>query len=58
MLALFVGTAMDSGVRLQRYIIQEWSDIYGIKLFNSGEGARLVAVVACLLLAAPLAQVE
>jgi carbon starvation protein len=49
---------MDSGVRLQRYIIQEWSDIYGIKLFNSGEVARLVAVVACLLLAAPLAQVE
>jgi len=51
MLALFAGTTMDSGVRLQRYIIQEWGDIYGIKLFNSGVVATLVAVAACLLLA-------
>ena len=28
MVALFAGTTMDSGVRLQRYIIQEWGDIY------------------------------
>ena len=49
MLALFAGTTMDSGVRLQRYIIQEWGDIYGIKLFNSGVVATLVAVAACLL---------
>ena len=51
MLALFAGTTMDSGVRLQRYIIQEWGDIYGIKAFRSGLTATLVAVAACLLLA-------
>ncbi|MED5461285.1 MAG: carbon starvation protein A, partial [Pseudomonadota bacterium] len=28
MVVLFAGTTMDSGVRLQRYIIQEWGDIY------------------------------
>ena len=51
MVALFAGTTMDSGVRLQRYIIQEWGDIYGIKLFRSGIVATFVAVIACLLLA-------
>lgn len=51
MVALFAGTTMDSGVRLQRYIIQEWGDIYGINLFKSGLVATLVAVGACLLLA-------
>lgn len=51
MVALFAGTTMDSGVRLQRYIIQEWGDIYGISLFRSGIVATFVAVVACLLLA-------
>jgi carbon starvation protein len=51
MIALFAGTTMDSGVRLQRYIIQEWGDIYGIKAFSSGWIATLVAVAACLLLA-------
>lgn len=51
MVALFAGTTMDSGVRLQRYIIQEWGDIYGIKLFRSGIVATFVAVFACLLLA-------
>ncbi|MGB5579052.1 MAG: carbon starvation protein A, partial [Woeseia sp.] len=29
MVVLFAGTTMDSGVRLQRYIIQEWGEIYG-----------------------------
>jgi len=51
MVALFAGTTMDSGVRLQRYIIQEWGDIYGIKLFNKGIIATLIAVATCLLLA-------
>jgi len=51
MLALFAGTTMDSGVRLQRYIIQEWGEIYNIKIFNNGLIATLVAVAACLLLA-------
>lgn len=51
MVALFAGTTMDSGVRLQRYIIQEWGDIYKINLFNKGVPATLIAVGACLLLA-------
>lgn len=51
MVALFAGTTMDSGVRLQRYIIQEWGDIYGIDLFRKGIAATLIAVGTCLLLA-------
>ncbi len=51
MVVLFAGTTMDSGVRLQRYIIQEWGDIYGIALFRKGVFATLVAVSCCLLLA-------
>ena len=51
MVVLFAGTTMDSGVRLQRYIIQEWGEIYGIDLFKKGVIATLVAVLCCLLLA-------
>ena len=51
MVALFAGTTMDSGVRLQRYIIQEWGDIYGIQIFKKGFAATLIAVTSCLLLA-------
>jgi len=51
MVVLFAGTTMDSGVRLQRYIIQEWGDIYGIPLFKKGIAATLIAVACCLLLA-------
>jgi len=51
MVVLFAGTTMDSGVRLQRYIIQEWGDIYGIPLFRNGFFATIVAVSCCLLLA-------
>jgi carbon starvation protein len=51
MVVLFAGTTMDSGVRLQRYIIQEWGDIYNIPLFRNGILATLVAVSCCLLLA-------
>lgn len=51
MVALFAGTTMDSGVRLQRYIIQEWGEIYGIPLFKKGFAATLIAVICCLLLA-------
>jgi carbon starvation protein len=51
MVVLFAGTTMDSGVRLQRYIIQEWGDIYNIPLFKKGVLATLVAVSCCLLLA-------
>ena len=51
MVALFAGTTMDSGVRLQRYIIQEWGEIYGIPLLKKGFAATLIAVTCCLLLA-------
>jgi len=51
MVVLFAGTTMDSGVRLQRYIIQEWGDIYNIPILKSSVIATLIAVVCCLLLA-------
>ena len=51
MVVLFAGTTMDSGVRLQRYIIQEWGDIYGIAFLKKGIVATLVAVTCCLALA-------
>ena len=51
MVVLFAGTTMDSGVRLQRYIIQEWGDIYGIAVFKKGVVATLIAVGCCLALA-------
>jgi len=51
MVVLFAGTTMDSGVRLQRYIIQEWGDIYGIEFLKKGIPATLFAVACCLLLA-------
>jgi carbon starvation protein len=51
MVVLFAGTTMDSGVRLQRYIIQEWGVIYGIPALNKGVVATIIAVGACLLLA-------
>jgi carbon starvation protein len=51
MVVLFAGTTMDSGVRLQRYIIQEWGIIYRIPLLTNGILATLLAVGACLLLA-------
>ena len=51
MVVLFAGTTMDSGVRLQRYIIQEWGDIYNIPVLRKGILATLLAVTCCLLLA-------
>jgi carbon starvation protein len=51
MVVLFAGTTMDSGVRLQRYIIEEWAEIYRIPGLNNGVVATLIAVGACLLLA-------
>lgn len=51
MVVLFAGTTMDSGVRLQRYIIQEWGEIYDLNALKRGSVATLVAVGTCLLLA-------
>jgi len=51
MVVLFAATTMDTGVRLQRYIIQEWGEIYDIPLLGNGILATLIAVGCCLLLA-------
>lgn len=51
MAALFAGTTMDTGVRLQRYIFQEWGEQYNIKSFQNGSIATLLAVGTCVLLA-------
>lgn len=51
MVVLFAGTTMDAGVRLQRYIIQEWGSIYKIDILKSNVAATFVAVGSCLLLA-------
>ncbi|WP_338809202.1 carbon starvation protein A [Neisseria leonii] len=51
MAALFAGTTMDTGVRLQRYIFQEWGEMYGIRSFQKGSVATLLAVGSCALLA-------
>ena len=51
MAVLFAGTTMDAGVRLQRYIVQEWGAIYNIPILQNGYAATVGAVAACLLLA-------
>ena len=51
MVVLFAGTTMDAGVRLQRYIVQEWGAIYGIRPLQNGYIATALAVGACLILA-------
>ena len=51
MAVLFAGTTMDAGVRLQRYIVQEWGTIYKIPALQNGYLATAVAVGACLALA-------
>ena len=51
MAVLFAGTTMDAGVRLQRYIVQEWGTIYNIPVLQNGYVATVGAVAACLLLA-------
>jgi carbon starvation protein len=51
MVVLFAGTTMDAGLRLQRYIIQEWGSIYEIKALQNNIVATLVAIFSCLVLA-------
>ena len=50
MAVLFAGTTMDAGVRLQRYIVQEWGVIYRIPLLQNGYAATGIAVGTCLVL--------
>ncbi len=51
MAILFAGTTMDTGVRLQRYIMQEWGEIYNLPFLKNGTVATLVAVGTCMGLA-------
>lgn len=51
MAALFAGTTMDTGLRLQRYIFQEWGEIYNIEWMGKAFPATALAVITCLILA-------
>ncbi|MGG4773785.1 carbon starvation protein A [Alcaligenaceae bacterium 429] len=51
MAALFAGTTMDTGLRLQRYIFQEWGEIYNIKWMGKALPATFLSVFTCLILA-------
>ncbi len=51
MAVLFAATTMDTGVRLQRYIIQEWGQIYELGWLRKNGPATILAVGACLALA-------
>ncbi|MEH6493268.1 carbon starvation CstA family protein [Halopseudomonas sp.] len=51
MAALFAGTTMDTGLRLQRYIFQEFGEIYNQKWMQKPLVATLLAVGSCMLLA-------
>ena len=51
MAVLFAGTTMDTGLRLQRYIFQEWGSIYEINWMQKALPATALAVGTCLLLA-------
>ena len=51
MAVLFAGTTMDTGVRLQRYIVQEVGTTYKIPTLQNGYIATFVAVAFCLALA-------
>ena len=51
MAALFAGTTMDTGLRLQRYIFQEWGGLYNIRWMQKPVPATLLSVATCLALA-------
>lgn len=51
MAALFAGTTMDTGLRLQRYIFQEWGEIHQQEWMKKPAIATLLAVISCLILA-------
>lgn len=47
----FAATTMDTGVRLQRYIVGELGAQYGVRIAQNRWVATLIAVVSCALLA-------
>ena len=51
MAVLFAATTMDTGIRLQRYIVQEWGNIHAIDWMTRKGPATALAVGCCLGLA-------
>lgn len=51
MAVLFAATTMDTGVRLQRYIIQEWGQSQRIDWLKGKRSSTVLAVASCLVLA-------
>lgn len=51
MAILFAATTMDTGVRLQRYIVQEWGTIYNIPALTGRGLSTVIAVACCIALA-------
>lgn len=51
MAILFAATTMDTGVRLQRFIIQEWGNIYNLPVLTNRYLATFLAVGTCIALA-------
>jgi len=51
MAVLFAATTMDTGIRLQRYIVQEWGNIHAIDWLTRKGPATALAVGCCLALA-------
>lgn len=51
MAILFAATTMDTGVRLQRYIVQEWGTIYEIPALTRRDLSTIIAVGCCIALA-------
>ncbi len=47
----FAATTMDTGLRLQRYILQELGQEFNVPALTKGSIATIVAAVSCLLLA-------
>lgn len=50
MIILFAATTMDAGIRLQRYIVQEWGELYKIPFLKNKWLSTLVAVFLCFAL--------
>ena len=46
--ALFAGTTMDTGIRLQRYVVQEAGEITGLAPLKTGLGGTLIALAFCM----------
>lgn len=51
MAVLFAATTMDTAVRLQRFIVQEWGEIYDISLLKGRGVSTAIVVGACMALA-------